>query len=145
MTDHAALGMRGICVELTGQQARGTGADQHLGARGGADPGVQLALEVEALGRAFLDEIGIAYAVLDAVDEAQALQRGTCRQALFLQRRPGIGQTGTQRSLGPSRRIPGDHVEVMGQGAGDPAGADDAGAEGSEGLDIGNEGHGELR
>ncbi|MOA44399.1 hypothetical protein D3C78_1666730 [compost metagenome] len=60
-------------VELTGQQARGAGADQCVGLGRGADLAVQVELEVEALRGAFLDEIGIAYAILDGRDKAQAI------------------------------------------------------------------------
>jgi len=141
VADQATLGAHGIGIELAGQQARGAGADQHVGARGGADLRVQLALEFQALGRTLLDEVGVGHALLDALDETQPLQRGAGRQPLLLQRGPSVGQARAQRLLGAWGRVPGDHVEAVGQGAGDPAGTDHTGAEGGESLDLGNEGH----
>ncbi|MCY1420725.1 hypothetical protein D9M71_363550 [compost metagenome] len=102
---------------------------------------MQVELEVEALRRTFLDEIGVPHALLNGCDEAQAVLGGAGRQALFLQRRPGVGDAFAQGCLGARGRVPGDDVEAVGQGAGDPAAANDAAAESGEGLDLGDEGH----
>ncbi|MNZ82876.1 hypothetical protein D3C78_1015860 [compost metagenome] len=102
---------------------------------------MQVELEIEALRCAFLDEVGVAHAFLDGVDEAQAILRRAGCQPLLLQRGPGIGDARAQGCFGAGRRVPGDDVEAVGQGAGDPAAADDAAAEGGEGFDLGDEGH----
>jgi len=60
---------------------------------------------------------------------------------LFLQCRPGIGDAFAQGLLGAGGRVPGDYVQAVGQGAGNPAAADHAATQGSEGLDFGDEGH----
>ena len=51
------------------------------------------------------------------------------------------GDAFAQGCLGARGRVPGDDVEAVGQGAGDPAAANDAAAESGEGLDLGDEGH----
>ncbi|MNV92481.1 hypothetical protein D3C71_1870860 [compost metagenome] len=102
---------------------------------------MQIELEVQAFRRAFLDEIGVAHARFDGADEGQSILRGAGCQALFLQRRPGIGDALAQGLFGAGRRIPGDHVQAMGQGAGDPAAADHAATQGGEGFDFSDKGH----
>ncbi|MNL38024.1 hypothetical protein D3C87_1602040 [compost metagenome] len=63
---------------------------------------------------------------------------------MFFQRAPGIGDAFAQGRLGAGRRVPGHHVEAVGEGAGDPAAADDTAAEGGEGFDFGDKGHGDV-
>jgi len=49
-----------------------------------------------------------------------------------------------QRGFGTGRRVPGQHVEAIGQGAGYPTAADHTAAEGGEGFDICNKTHGDI-
>ncbi|MNN71937.1 hypothetical protein D3C81_1879250 [compost metagenome] len=62
-------------------------------------------------------------------------------QALFFKRRPRVGDALAQCLLGTGRRVPGDHVQAVGKGAGNPAAADYAATQRGEGLDLGDEGH----
>ena len=71
----------------------------------------------------------------------EPLRRTRC-QTLLDQGRPGIGNALAQGSFGAGRRVPGDDVQAMGEGAGNPAAADDSAAQGGEGVDVGNVGHG---
>ena len=84
---------------------------------------MQFALELQAFGGAFLDDVGAGDRGVQIGMERQAVQAGTGRQALGLQRRPGIGQAGAQGGFGARRRIPGADLQAPGQGPGGPAGA----------------------
>src|SRR5690606_18254460 len=63
-------------------------------------------------------------------------------QAFLFKRGPGIGNTLAQGGFSARRGIPGDDVEAVGQRASHPAAANDAAAQGREGFDVGDEGHG---
>ena len=105
---------------------------------------MQRQFQVLALGRAFLDEVGVGHAFLHRGDKCQAVLRSAERQALGGERPPGFGGARAQSGFGAGRWVPGNHVQAMGQGAGDPAAANDAGTQGGEGFDVGNEVHGGL-
>jgi len=111
-------------------------------AGGGADAGVQFQLEFQPLWSAFLDEVDVAHAVFHCGYEAQPRLRCTRRQALLDQGGPGIGDALAQGSFGAGRRVPGDDVQTMGEGAGNPATADDSAAQGGKGVDVGDVRHG---
>ncbi|MNZ87037.1 hypothetical protein D3C78_1058840 [compost metagenome] len=128
VTDHAAFRMRGALVELAWQQARGAGADQRIGLGRRADFAVQVQFQLQSFRGALLDEIGIAHALFDGRDKAQAILRCTRRQALFLQRAPGIGDAFAQGGFSAGGRVPGHYIQAMGEGAGHPTAADDTAA-----------------
>ena len=138
MPDDAALGMLCQHVELAGQQARGGRAYQHVGPRDGADLGMQINLQAQGLGRAFLDEVSASDTLFNRADKAQPGWRSTRLEPLTLQRAPALGNTRAQLCFGIRCRIPGDHIQPVGQGPRDPAAADDAAAERGEGLDFGD-------
>lgn len=52
--------------------------------------------------------------------------RCTRGKALLLKRGPGIGDALAQGLFGAGGWVPGDYIEAVGKGAGDPAAADDA-------------------
>ncbi|MNN24771.1 hypothetical protein D3C81_1382130 [compost metagenome] len=144
MTDHAALRVCGTLVELARQQAGGAGADQRIGLGCRADFAVQVQFQLQPFRGALLDEIGIAHALFDGRDKAQAILRCTRRQALFLQCAPGVGDAFAQGCFSAWCRVPGHYVQAMGEGAGHPAAADDTAAQGGEGFDFGDEAHGQF-
>lgn len=114
VTDHAALRVGGALIELTGQQARGAGADQRIGLGRGTDLTVQLQFQFQAFRGAFLDEVGVLHALLDGRHKPQAVLAGARCQALFFQGAPGIGDTFAQGRFGAWRRVPGHHIQAVG-------------------------------
>jgi hypothetical protein len=92
---------------------------------------------------AFLDEVGVFHARLDGATKRRrswdAPGPGPVSPGA-----PGVGDTFAQRGFGAGRRVPGHHVEAVGEGAGHPAAADDTAAEGGEGFDLGDKAHGDI-
>ncbi|MNR20809.1 hypothetical protein D3C85_1376720 [compost metagenome] len=89
---------------------------------------MQVQFQLQPFRGALLDEIGIAHALFDGRDKAQAILRCTRCQALFLQRTPGIGDAFAQGGFGAGGRVPGHYIQTMGEGAGHPTAADDTAA-----------------
>ena len=88
--DGEALGPGHVGLELRREEPGGRGRDHDLRPRGPARRCEQLALELDALGRALLDEVGIAGRVLRRRDEGQ--------QALGRERRQGQPRGGPPRA-----------------------------------------------
>ena len=90
-----------------------------------------------ALRRAFLDEVGRAPRPPRPSRRTRSRSGlGALGQADPGQRRPGVGDGVAQRLLAGRRRVPGDHVQAMGQRPRGPAAADDAAADDAEGPDA---------
>ena len=141
VADHAALGVLGIGIKVGGQQARRAGADQYILPRRSGDLRVQRQFEILPFRRAFLDEVSMRHAFLDRGDKLHAVLRSAGRQALGGQRTPGLGGARAQRGFGAGGRVPGDHVQAVGQRTRHPAAADHAGAKRRESFDVGHKRH----
>ena len=59
MTDDQPLGMRTVRLQATGHEVGGGGTDDHIGRGMAVDFGQKAPLQVLALGRAFLQEVGL--------------------------------------------------------------------------------------
>ncbi len=105
---------------------------------------MQLEFEIKPLGCTFLDEIGVAYTFFNGADKAQAVLARAFGEAAFFQRGPGLGHAFAQGGFGTGSRVPGHHVQAVGQCAGDPAAANDTAAQGREGFDVSDKGHGQF-
>src|SRR5215468_3366113 len=96
---------------------------------------MQLALKIDELGRALLDEVGLGADLPHGLHEAQALEAGAGLQAYARQRRPGIRHAVARRLFGARCGIGDDDVQAMGEATRRPAAADDATADDADGLD----------
>jgi len=144
VSDYAAFRVGRALIELAGQQPGGARTNQGIRLGRGADLAVQLQLQLQAFGSAFLDEVGVFYAVFDGSDKAQAVLGGAGRQALLFKGAPGVGDAFTQGRLGTGGGVPGHYIQAMGKSTGYPAAADDTAAQRSKGFDFGDKAHGDI-
>ena len=129
MADDAAFGVSAIALQPAHQQARRTRCDDDLGVEDGVEPGQQGALQLLALGTAFLNEL--------------VPNQGRLRLGVETKRCPGarratetVGRDwanpwrqSTQKCLCSGRRIARRHYQPARQEHRGPAGADRASAD----------------
>src|SRR3546814_1593082 len=77
MADHQPLRMRHVLLHVGGLQPRGGGADEGGHRRRRVDLPEDLLLELQPLGRAFLDELGVLHRLGNGLGEAEPDRKST--------------------------------------------------------------------
>ena len=129
MAQHHALRVRAARLHAADRQARGARGQDRIGRRGRVHAAEQLDLEVHALGAVLLHEVGHRDCVLQAVVEAQPVDRGARGQPEALERGPVLRHRLAQPFLGAGRGVGRVDVEALREKVGGPARADHAGAD----------------
>ena len=107
-----------------------------VGRRRPIDRFQQLAFQLEALRRAFLDEFRLGHGLLERRGEGQPVRRGVGGEAERCERRPGGRDQLAQPRFGVRRRVPGHDLIAARQKMRRPAAADHAGADAGDALDL---------
>ncbi|MDE1187855.1 MAG: hypothetical protein PW844_15440 [Pantoea sp.] len=127
--DEQPLGMIHVTLQVRWQQARGGGTDQGIRLCGRIDLVEHAALQVEPLGHAFLDPVGICHRLFQAGAEGELAawrQRCAGQHAVGAL---GIGQHFADDALRFRMRIEDLDVDAGQQEAGNPPPADNAAAD----------------
>ncbi len=136
VSDDQARGVRGRRLHVRHRIAGGGGGDDDAGRRRRVQAGQQVTLEVELLGSALLDELGVGHGLFQGVRDGQPVRRRALGETEGGERRPRRVDQAAQPAFGVGRGVPGGHVVAAGQEVGDPAAADDSGADAGDTADV---------